>query len=365
MSRNARVLLIGLGDLGYRITAGLAASPAIAEVICAGGGRGNGAFLAGKLDSCYAARVRYEVLDATRPPEVESLLARERPDLIVICASLLNPWEILATSDPRVEKIRAAGVSVQLPSLLPVLLNVMRAVRAVDYRGSVASLPWPDGTHAVLARLGLCPTIGLGNAGMILLRAKAALRTRAIAEEKSLDDLPLVRILGDAGTLWPVLAASRPEDPDDGCRVYLGGEGVRADELAYLGSPWRSGSDLNELTTASSLPVLGALLPDAEPLRFTCPGLEGNPGGYPILIRDRQVEYDLPPGVTLTEAIAFNTRHFHDEGVERVEDDGTVIYTQKARDLLADIAPELTEPLAPDRAIERFPKLLETLGIKR
>ena len=363
MSGDARVLLIGLGDLGYRVAAGLAASGVVSDLLCAGGGRGQGPFLAGKLDSCYAARVQFEPLDGTRQQDVEALLRRERPGLVVICASLLNPWEILAATDPRVVRIRDAGVSIQLPSLLPILLTVMRALREVDYPGPVASLPWPDGTHAVLAKLDLTPTIGLGNAGMILMRVRAALRAAALEEGRAIEALPLVRVLGDASTLWHCLAGQPPADPEDGCRVYLGEEGTRADALAYRGHPWPTGFDLNEITTAASLPVLRALLPGEEPLRFTCPGLHGNPGGYPVRIEGQSVDYDLPAGLTLNEAVAFNTRHFHDEGIERVEADGTVTYTDVARAIMADIAPDLTEPLAPDQAIRRFPRLLEVLGL--
>ena len=360
-----RVLLIGLGDLGYRIVAGLASWGVLDEIVCAGGGRGQGQFLAGKLDSSYETCVRFMPLDATSQGDVENLIKSQQPDLIVMCASLLNPWEILAATTERGKRIREAGTAIKLSSSLPLLLSVMRAVRNVDYRGPVANLPWPDGTHPILTKLGLCPTIGLGNASMILMRVRAALRRRAITAGQGGANLPLVRVLGDAGTLWPCLAAEPPADPEDGSRVYLGEEGERADALAYEGHPWPAGFHLNELTATSSLPVLEALLPGAESLRFTCPGIDGNPGGYPVRIEGTQVTYDLPPDLTLPDAIAINTRHVRDEGIERVEEDGTVIYTDKARAVMADIAPELTEPLEPDQAMARFPVLLDALEITR
>ena len=359
-----RVLLIGLGDLGYRIAAGLAAWPELDEIVCAGGGRGQGPFLAGKLDASYETCVRFVPLDATSQHDVEVLITSVQPALIVMCASLLNPWELLAATTERGQRMREAGTAIKLSSSLPLLLSVMRAVRNVGYDGAVANLPWPDGTHPILAKLDLCPTIGLGNASMILMRVRAALRRRALDEGGGTANLPLVRILGDAGTLWPCLAGKPPADKEDGCRVYLGEQGVRADELAYEGYPWPAGFHLNELTATSSFPVLKALLPGAERLRFTCPGVDGNPGGYPVTIEGTEVNYDLPPGLTLADAIAVNTRHVRDEGVERIEDDGTVIYTEKARAVMADIAPELTEPLKPDQAMARFPLLLKALGLK-
>ena len=358
-----RALLIGLGDLGYRIAQGLASAAGLDELVLAGGGKGRGPALAGKLDCCYQTRVRYAPLDGTDGRAVEALLRRERPDLVVQCASLVNPWEILAAPEPRVARIRDAGVGIQLPAWLPITIAVMRAVRALDLAVPVANLPWPDGTHPVLARLGLVPTIGLGNPGMILLRVRAALRHEAAAEGRPAAPLPLVRILGDASTLWHSLAATPPADGEDGCRVYLGEDGRRADYLAYRCHPWPLCFELNELTAASALPVLRALLPGAAPLRFTCPGIDGHPGGYPVRIAEGRVDYDLPPGVTLEDAIAFNTRHAREEGIERVEDDGTVIYTERARAVLADIDPALAAPLHPDAAAARFGRLMAALGL--
>jgi hypothetical protein len=363
-STDVRVLLIGLGDLGYRVAAGLADSAGVTDLVCAGGGKNNGEFLAGKLDSCYDARVRFEPLDGTRQEAVETLIQTTSPHLIVIAASLLNPWEILAARGAKNSRIREAGVAVQLPSQLPILLSVMRAVRAVDFQDPVASFPWPDGTHPILAKLDLAPTIGLGNPGMIMLRVRSALRHQFAAEGHAAEPIPLIRILGDASTLWSCLAGEAPAS-QAGCRVYLGEEGVRADDLAYQGHPWPTGFDLNELTAASALPVLKALLPGGGPLRFTCPGFKGQPGGYPVRIEGTRIDYDFPPGVTLKEAIAFNTRHAREEGIDNIGDDGTVTFTEHAKKIMADIAPDLTEPLAPDDAYARFPRLLEVLEVAR
>ena len=123
-----RVLLIGLGDLGYRIAAGLAAWPELDEIVCAGGGRGQGPFLVGKLDSSYETCVRFTPLDATLQRDVETLIRSEQPELIVMCASLLNPWEILAATTERGKRIREAGTAIKLSSSLPILLSVMRDV---------------------------------------------------------------------------------------------------------------------------------------------------------------------------------------------------------------------------------------------
>lgn len=357
-----RVLIIGLGDLGRRYAAALASRGLVDELVLAGGGKGQGPAIAGLLESSYTMPVRYVALDATRQGDVETLLRREKPDLVLQCGSLISPWAILAGDDPHIRAMRSAGVGVQLPAQLPILVSVMGAARAVDLRAPVINLSWPDGTNPIMARLGLAPSLGLGNATMIWARVRAALKRRAFEDGHSNDMLPLVRVLGDASTLWAVLSCTPPARADEGCRVYLGEEGKRADEWAYKGAKLESGIHLNELTCASSLPVIAALLPGGPSTRSSCPGVKGLPGGYPIRVDGGHIAFDLPPGVTLQDAVAFNESLSRDDGIARVEPDGTVIYTARTRGIMAGIDPVLAEPLNPARAIERFPRLVAALS---
>ncbi len=362
---SGRVLIVGLGDLGRRYAAALAARGSVDALILAGGGKGRGPAIAGMIESCHAVPARYVPLDATRQGDIETLLRRERPDLVLQCGSLFSPWEILAGDDPHIATIRSAGVAIQLPAQLPILFAVMSAVRTVDVPAPVVNLSWPDGTNPIMARLGLAPTLGLGNVTMIVQRVRAALARDAAEHGRNPRDIPLVRALGDAGALWAALSSTPPGNPAEGCRIYLGEEGRRGDEWAYRGHPLESGVHLNELTCASSVAVIEALLPGGAPIRASCPGVGGLPGGYPIRVEDGRVAFDLPPGVSLEDAIAFNTSLAREDGIARVESDGTVIYTDHARAVMAAIDPELAEPLAPARAIERFPRLIAALRAPR
>lgn len=360
-----RVLIVGLGDLGRRYAAALAARGLVDELVLAGGGKGRGPATAGLLESSYTVPTRYVALDATRQSDVEELLRRVKPDLVLQCGSLISPWEILAGDDPHIRAIRSAGVGMQLSAQLPILVSVMGAARAIGLRAPVINLSWPDGTNPIMARLSLEPSLGLGNATMIWARVRAALKRRAFEDGRGGEALPLVRVLGDASTLWAVLSCIPPTRAEEGCRVYLGEEGTRADEWAYQGTPLESGVHLNELTCASSLPVIAALLPGGPSTRSSCPGVKGLPGGYPIRIDNGRIEFDLPAHVTLQEAVAFNASLSRDDGIASVEPDGTVIYTDRAREIMASIDPILAEPLNPIRAIERFPRLVAALAARR
>ncbi len=356
----ASVLIVGAGDAGLKMAAGLVQSGRLRRVTLADPASDRGAAAAGLLASLGECPVDFVALDGTRQGDVEALLRRLAPDLVVQSASLVGPWATIGRRDPVARALTAAGLAIQLPAQLPVLTSVMQAVRAVDFTGPVANLSLPDITHAVLQARGLAPTIGLGNVSMQLMRVRAALRAEE-AETDSEGELPLIRLIGHHKQVYGVMTAEAPADPGDRVRVYLGEEGRRADELAYRGFPLAPSIDYNVVTAASALPVLLALLPGAEPLRYSAPAPLGLPGGYPVMIAGGAISLDLPPGAELDEIVAFHRRIGRGDGVEEIAEDGTVVFTDAARTAVAELDPGLAEPLAPNDVKARFGRLARHL----
>jgi hypothetical protein len=351
------VLIIGAGDLGERLTAALAGARGVSRVVLAG--RSSSAVLAitGTVSAASDCIVQPAVVDASNQDELVQLFMRTRPDLVLQCASMRSPWALAGREDVAARTILAAGFALRLPYQLPIVLTVMRAARDAGYAGPVANLSYPDGTGPVLRALGLAPTVGLGNAGMILRRARSALR-----ESTGAAALPLVRVLGHHAQLPAAMGSDEPSAEDERCRVYLGEEGTRTDSLAYRGPALASGMRLNAITCAAALPVLEALLPGAGPLRWSTPAPGGLPGGYPVRIAGGAVELDLPPGLEPAEAIAYNQRAGRGDAIERIDDDGTVHFTDACRQAVAPLEPELAAPLAVDDIADRAALLDAVLG---
>ena len=69
-----------------------------------------------------------------------------------------------------------------------------------------------------------------------------------------------------------------------------------------------------------------ALLRD-EPTATHAPAPNGLPGGYPVRLSQRGVELDLPERLRQDEAIAVNERAARFDGIERIEPDGTIVFT--------------------------------------
>jgi hypothetical protein len=354
----SRILIIGTGDMGERFAMGLGASGAVRELLLADRGGPDLGARAATVASATDCIVRTTEVDARHQGDIEALLRRERPDLVITCASLQSPWALVGRTDPLAVGIAKAGLGLRLPLQLPPLLAVMRAAREVGHQGPVANLSLPDMTHPVLERMGLAPTVGLGNVSMLLLRVRAAWR----AGNPEADRPPLIRVVGHHHHVYDVMQARAPADPADGPRVWIGEDAARHDHLAYAGPPMAPGIRYNAVTALAALPVLLALLPGAEPLRWSTPSPDGLTGGYPVRITGGQIDIDLPAGVELPDQVAFCQRIGRGDGVERVDDDGTVHFTPEAAAAVHDVARELSEPLPIDEIDRRARRILELLA---
>ena len=332
------VLIIGAGDLGERFAAGLAAAGQVDRLVLVS--RSGAAEAAATIASSHECFVESVACDARDPGEVSKLLFKTDPDLVVLSASGRGPWAPPGQDEEAARAVGAAGFALRLPYNLPVPLAVMQATTDAGYEGPVANVSFPDVTGAVLARLGLAPTVGLGNAAMILLRARAALRAANPGAE-----LTLLRVLAHHSQLSNVMQSRLPDDPAARARVYVGENGVLDDTLPYQAPPLAPSVRYNYVTAASSIPVLHALLPGAAPLLWSTPSPHGLPGGYPVRIAQGEVTLDLPPGVTEEQAVRFNQQQSQADGVEKIDDDGTVHFTEAAREAVAAVDPALAEPL--------------------
>jgi hypothetical protein len=334
------VLIVGLGDVGERLAAGLATGGRVRRLVLVSRSGAAVAAVAATVASASDCLVEPVACDAARQDEIAELFVRTRPNLVVQCAAGRGPWVLAGRADPAACAVAAAGFALRLPYQLPVLLAVMRAAREAGYTGPVANLSLPDVTGPILACLGLAPTLGLGNAAMILMRVRAAIRAAEPDET-----LPLVRILGHHSQVAGVMQAHVPAEPGDRCRVYLGDRGRREDDLAYRAPALAPGVRYNHVTAAAAMPVLHALLPESAPLRWSTPAPAGLPGGYPVQIAGGLVSLDLPPGVESHDAIAFNEQMGRADGVERIDDDATVHFTPACREAVAELDPDLAAPL--------------------
>jgi len=312
------------------------------------------------LAACSGFRIDLRSLDGTDADVVTGTLKESRPDLIVQAASLVEPWEIFGIDHPIAHALSAGSVALQAPTQMAVLFTVMRCVREMGLQIPVANISMPDIAHVVLGKLGLAPDIGLENISIQHLRTRAALRSKLGYSPP--DNEPKLRLIGHHHHVYGVMQAASPEDPAQSVRVYVGDPGERDDPLAYTGHPFPTGPVYNVITAASALPVIKAILPGGDDLQFSAPAPQRLPGGYPVQILGGKVSLDLPSGASLDEAIAFNETMSSLDGIQAIDNDGTIHFTDKARTSIAHIDIRLAEPLNLHDLETRTALVLETVG---
>ena len=134
----AKVLIVGAGDAGLKMAAGLVQSGRLRRLTLADLPTGKGPAAAGLLSSLGHCPVDFVELDGTRQGDVEALLRRTKPDLVVQSASLVGPWLTLGRPEPVAQVLATAGLAIQLPAQLPVLTSVMQAARSVETQAGTA-----------------------------------------------------------------------------------------------------------------------------------------------------------------------------------------------------------------------------------
>ncbi|MEP6954870.1 MAG: hypothetical protein ABI950_12495 [Solirubrobacteraceae bacterium] len=339
----ATVLVAGVGDLGGRVLTALARSRHVDRLIAAGrddertrGHAGQAALiahLAGGPRRVEPARVDLADAEATA-----AALARTEPDVIVIGATEYTWWR-----DSRTELPYAAW----LPLQLPLVRALMQARNAAVPGAHVVCLPFPDAVGPILAGVGLAPTVGAGNV------AEVAAKLAVLAGDEA--DVRLVMHHASERVALSAFASlagagEEPGEPPWAARVQVSSgelDPERVGALFHAAYSLRAGRETHELTAASTAAIVEGLLAD-EPVRAHAPAPGGRAGGYPVLLSRSGAALDLPPGLDEREALTINARAARWDGIEAIEDDGTVRLTEHAATALSRAVGSHVRDIAPD-----------------
>jgi hypothetical protein len=298
------VAVVGLGDLGSRVLDTLARSPKIERLI---GATRNAERGGARVSQC---RLVAALQDGPRHVEFRPIgeiaeAAQLDADVLVFGATRHTWW-----------KPSPAGVA--YGTWLPLQLTLVRDLMRARPKARVVCLPYPDGVGAALAPLGLAPDIGAGNVGetapkLALLSGSDDVRL-VMHHAVQRYAFPDFAFLGDGDAEEPPWAARIEGMPEE-----------RVGELFHAPWPLPTGTVSHDLTAASTVQIVEALLAE-EPLRVHAPAPNGRPGGYPLLVSRDRIEVDWPDE---DEAVAINERAARWDGLERIEPDGTLVFTRE------------------------------------
>jgi len=313
----------------------------------------------GALAQGGAPDVSFVTLDVTRADEVGERLRREAPDVVIVTASLETWWLPDLLPEEARAALARAGFGAWLPVHLALPQAFMRAASAAGFRGHVLTAPFPDVVNAVLGRVGLAPTCGVGNLDEIVPKVRHLAAERLGAPIGEIEVTLVAHHALERRAFGEAPAAG--ELPPYFLRVARGGRDVTrevdADALLRAPYPLAWGPTIHFLTAGSTVRLVGALASEA-PVRLHAPGPAGLPGGYPVVASRAGVALAPVPGLTREEAVAINERSHVFDGIARIEADGTAVLADEAAAVLRDTLGYDGARLAPADADARGRELL-------
>ncbi len=295
----------------------------------------------------------YGDVNALDAVAVADILISESPDLVINYAIPIT-WDA-AKRLPNYDRISAAGLGAFTPIQVATPLKVAEAIAHADVgcRYMVGNLP--DITIPVInncasnrrLQSALC---GAGNVGLnqVAMRQQAAMDLESDEVEVSLVSHHLH---------W--VAPREPGYSNEGpflAQVRANGEDVseRFPDLRKLMNTavqrfYEPGAEFSSTTGILASRVAMALLDETEATHaLHVPAPNGLAGGYPVEIRQGNIEVCLPSEWRLEDAIQAMTDCHKLDGVDRVAPDGSVHFTDKARQILKEetgfILPQIMAP---------------------
>jgi hypothetical protein len=338
-----KVIFVGLGNLGSQVFDLFLLRNAQRHTVMVAGKRptylrertGLTTYSAMQLD--LSPDVQVTSLDVLNVDQTAQTLSVLKPD-ILFCALTLQPWLTIRKLPPPVfDALYQATTGPWLPLTLTPVYKLMQAVKQSGINTRVMNGSFPDTINAVLGKVGLAPTIGIGN----LANAVPALR-QSIALDLGLSARQVELLLyGHHGLLHKIL-----HDGDAGSipfhlRVYVNGEDrshLIEMKTVFARLPTTIQHEHTQMLTAgSAVCVIEAMTRSTSSL-VHAPGPAGLVGAYPVRIEpDGALEVVLPEGLTLADAIGINEEGQRFDGIEQIEDDGTVWFMEKNMAILKDI----------------------------
>jgi len=334
----ARVLMVGLGDLGGHVLELLARSDQIDSVVAVDKDEGRGISKVnvaelGAAHQGFYPDLAFRKIDLYDPAETEALIGDTKPDLIFQSATLQS-WWVIGQLPPQIyHELLTAGLGPWIPMHFVLADRLMRAHAAIKSSAPVVNASFPDLTNPILHKLGRGPLVGIGNAALLVPRLQ-----RVIARKRNVLRAS-VEISLVAHHIHDVLVEefNTVRDVPYLLRVSVDGEDITDKlELPRLFEepvPVPEGTGSHPQVAASAAEIILGIL-EGKGHRTHAPGPNGLPGSYPVRLYRDHVELALPPDVSQEEAVRINEAAQRADGIEQIEADGSVVFTTKAVETL-------------------------------
>lgn len=346
VTRNT-VVIAGLGGVGYELVQHLCHDPSIDRIVTAdistatGHRRTNAARYAAAYFDRYPD-IEFHELDLLSVGDIVDLLEETAPELVFTAATILPYGAFEALPNKITKELlnfapNGPGFACIIPGQIPLVHNLMTAVEeATTPEPHVVNASLPDVVNPVLDRIDAGPLVGTGNVSHMISPIKRACSDQFDVPMRAVD---IRLIISQTGVHASFVNCSIRDVPYY-LKVLVEGEDVseefdlrstlEQDCLPFQTQPGES--EISTITGAASSRVITALLHDTGEL-VHAPGPNGLEGGFPVRLDRTGAKVVLPADISMSEAVEIGRDGNRYNGVERIEEDGTVVFTEKTRDI--------------------------------
>jgi hypothetical protein len=311
----------------------------------------------------YYPDLSFTKMDLFNIEKTAEALNKIKPKVICNLASLGSWWVTRLLPDDEYRKIGPIGP--WLPNHLTLAYKLMQAVKMSGVASKVVNGAFPDATNVVLGKVGLAPTCGGGNMDIAIHRLK-----RLVARDL---DVPFQSVtiygVGHHGTHY-----TKKMDGPFWVKIIVDGEDITPKypnqkltemyhKAGYAASAQLGSALVDQMRTAGSfLKNVLSIYNDTKMTHVCVPGPNGLPGAYPARLSSEGAEIVLP-GITLKEAIRINEEGAKIDGIEKIKDDGTVVYLDENVEYMRQVVGYYCKELKLEECEERAKEL--NRGLKR
>lgn len=333
-------MLIGIGELGGIILEYLCRIPGICEIVTADvnadwGFRKTNSAIEGASYMGLYPNIKFHHIDLLNIEKPAELLKKINPT--IICnGTTLQSWWVVNELPPEVNatiyKDRCA-IGPWTAMHLALTSKLMKAVKMSGIDTYVVNTSYPDAINSSLARIGLAPTVGIGNMDLAVPYIQKAASEILNVPMRNVG----VELIAHHYHAYYWCRYGTGSEVPFYLRVYAGKEDV-TDQLGDMKKfiaelPKRgmrpAGRHGQFLVAGSALKNIMAIFNDTGELTHA-PGPQGLEGGYPVRLSRKGAEVVLPKGITLEQARAINLKAQEHDGVQEIKANGDVVVTEEA-----------------------------------
>lgn len=343
MSREIeKIMLIGIGELGGIVLEYMCRIPGICDIVTADsnadwGFRKTNSAIEGASYMGLYPNIKFHSIDLLNIEKTAELLKKINPTIICNGTTLQSWWvvnELPPEINAKIYKDRCA-IGPWTAMHLALTAKLMKAVKISGIDTYVVNTSYPDATHPSLARIGLAPTVGIGNMDLAVPYIQKATSELLNVPIKNVG----VELIAHHYHAYYWCRYGTGSEVPFYLRVYVGKEDV-TDQLGEMKQfiselPKRgmrpAGRHGQFVVAGSCLKNIMAIFNDTGEITHA-PGPQGLEGGYPVRLSRKGAEVVLPKGLTLRQAREFNLEAQQHDGIQEIKANGDVVVTDEAYD---------------------------------